>query len=337
MCKVSIIIPCYNVQSDLLHRCLASIESQSFLDYEVIVVDDGSDSIFQKAFEGIESVYKNVYVFHQENNGVSAARNKGLEQSKGEYITFVDADDYLFPNFLEEAVSTAKAYKADIVFGKNITTYTTDTSYPEIVGSHNVSIYENEKIKEINKWMMGRVLGHLDGIYLGQGPWNRLVSRQLAENTLFDRRLPIGEDIVWNLRLLQKAGTVCIVDSVWYVYYVNPTSSSRKYRENAIKESYDSLMAIRNCLDLDDDEQYLSYCYRCWGDLKRIYHCFLSYCGENAKEQRKYLFNSAPWNELKSKRFQKLCDAKHSFMKFLYTSRLVFDYYHIKSVLVRRR
>ncbi len=337
MCKVSIIIPCYNVEFKLLHRCLVSIDSQIFSDYEVIVVDDGSSSGYRERFYEIENKYKNIFVYHQNNKGVSAARNFGLEKSRGDFILFVDADDFLSPVFLKEAVWTAETYDAEIVMGMNMTTYTTDTMEFKVGSSQGIRVYEYNEIKDINKWMLGRLQYQSDGSYLGQGPWNRLVSRKLAVSTLFDEKLPIGEDIVWNLQLLQKASKVCVVNHVWYIYYMNPNSSSRKYRKNAIKESYDSLTEMKKHLDMDDDEQYLSYCLRCWSDLKRIYRCFLSYNRKEHSQQKKNLFQKEPWNVLSSKRFKRLCNLKYRFMRDLYVSHLLFEYYHIKEMVSRKR
>lgn len=340
MCKVSIIIPYYNVELELIHRCLASIESQTFFDYEVIVVDDGSAQNFSEVLCEMKNQYPKISVVYQENKGVSAARNFGLEKSQGEYVLFVDADDYLTPLFLEEALSTAEKHAADIVMGMNMTTYTTDyeqlmgNEQPTVLRSEKISVFQNEDIYTLKKWMLGRAPYQSNNAYLGQGPWNRLVRRSLAVKTPFDETLPIGEDIVWNLQLLQKAGKVCIVDRVWYIYYMNPTSSSRKYRENAIKESYDSLRKMREYLDIEDDEQYLSYCYRCWSDLKRIYLCYLSYNSKEKLQQKRYLFTSDPWHELSSKRFKRLCNYKYQLMRVLYKSRLLFDYYHIKTKLI---
>lgn len=333
MCKVSIIIPCYNVDYQLIHRCLTSIESQTFSDYEVIVVDDGSTPAYREIIFELENEYRNLSIYYQENKGVSAARNLGLEKSQGKYVAFVDADDYLSTSYIEEAVAVAEKHNADVVMGMNMTTHTTDIMKFPTKRGNGISCFENDEIRNINKWMLGRVWHQGDGSYLGQGPWNRLVSRRLAVSTLFDEALPIGEDIVWNLQLLQKSKKVCITSSVWYMYYMNPGSSSRKYRENAIKESYDSLMEMKKYLKLDDDEQYLSYCLRCWSDLKRIYRCYLSYNRKGRFKQKRYLFQNEPWNELASKRFKDMCGSKYRFMRELYVSHLLFVYYCIKALL----
>lgn len=333
MCKVSIIIPCYNVDSVLINRCISSIEAQTFSDYEVIVIDDGSAPDYVDVFSVLENKYSNVFVYHQENGGVSAARNFGMEKSQGKYIVFVDADDFLMPTYLEESVKIAEKHYTDIVMGMNVTTYSKDTAEEYQSGNDAVKIFENDKVRDINKWMLGTVLRGGNNAYLGQGPWNRLVTRQLAISTPFNEHLPVGEDIVWNLQLLRKCRKVCIADSIWYVYYMNPGSSSRKYRENAVSESCDSLMEMKKYLDLDDDSQYLSYCMRCWSDLKRIYRCYLSYNPKGHSNQEKELFLNEPWNELGSKRFKSLCGFKYKFMGRLYVSRMLFKYYRIKTVL----
>lgn len=336
MCKVSIIIPCYNVDELLIERCLKSINLQTFSDYEVIIVDDGSKPEYQKIFDSLEEKCKNISIFHQENKGVSAARNFGLKQSHGEYVLYVDADDYLVPSCLNEAVKTVASENADIVMGMNISTYSKELDCLSIVGSRNISTFKGSEIENLNKWMLGRLKKQLNGPYLGQGPWNRLVRRELAMEIQFIEGMPVGEDIVWNLQLLQKAQKVCLIDDVWYVYYMNPGSSTRKYRENAIRESYDSLMEMKKYLNLEDDEQYLSYCLRCWSDLKRIYRCYLSYDRKATKKDKKNLFRNAPWNVLTTKRFKKLCAFKYNYMALLYKSHLLFEYYYLKDLITSK-
>lgn len=336
MCKVSIIIPCYNVDSKLFYRCLSSIEAQTFSDYEVIVVDDGSAQDYTDVFCGLEEKYKNISLFHQKNRGVSAARNFGLKKSHGKYITFVDADDYMTPNFLEESIEIAETYQAEIVMGMNITTYNTNLEEYLEKEDKRVLAFENDDVRKINKWMLGTLYRQGENAYLGQGPWNRLVDRNLAIRIPFDESLPVGEDIVWNLKLLQESKRVCIASNVWYVYYMNPVSSSRKYRKNAIDESRNSLLEMKKLLDMEDDSQYKSYCLRCWSDLKRIYRCYLSYDYRTHKSEEIVLFQSVPWNELGSKKFSKLCNFKQRYMRWLYVSGLLFEYYHIKTLVFKK-
>ena len=332
---MSIVIPCYNVESRLIHRCLQSINSQSFHNYEVIIVDDGSLTEYKTVFDEIENHYMNVTIYHQENKGVSAARNFGTSKACGKYILYIDADDYLTASALEETIAVFEEYNADIVIGMNITSYTVDCKKIKSEGDGNVECYEGARIKALYKWMLGRVRYQSDKSYLGHGPWNRLVRSELAKKVLFNESLPIGEDIVWNLQILEKANRVCIVNRVWYVYYMNLVSSSRKYRENAIKESYDSLMEIKKYLSSEDDEQFLSFCLRCWSDLKRIYRCYLSYENKNGSIEKNRLFIEEPWSVLSSDRFKKLQGFKFFFMRILYKNKLLFKYYWLKDKLGR--
>ena len=338
MCKVSIIIPCYNVEYLLLDRCLKSIYAQTFSDYEVIIIDDGSNIEYLEMFQKIQAQYDNLIIHRQTNKGVSAARNCGVTLSHGDYIVFVDADDYLISSFLEDAVNVAEDNKADIVIGMNITTFTKDMEHLEIVDSGNINFYDEHNISDLQKWMLGRIKFCEDSSsYLGQGPWNRLVTRMIALNFPFDEGLQIGEDIVWNLQIIQKAMKVCVVEKTWYVYYMNPTSSSRKVRMNAIKESSESLFEMSKYLDLDKDEQFFSYCMRCWSDLKRIYRCYLLHDTTTNKQEEYYLYTSEPWNILGSKRFKKLSKWKNLYQYFLYRYRMIFKYYQLKSRLMTFR
>lgn len=111
---VSVIVPVYNVEN-YLERCLTSISQQTYLDYEVILIDDGStDNSGQICNQWCDKNSK-FHVIHQENGGVSKARNKGLECVKTEYIVFVDPDDYIEPECLKILVNTAKEYNAEMV------------------------------------------------------------------------------------------------------------------------------------------------------------------------------------------------------------------------------
>ena len=97
--KLSIIMPVYNVE-DYLCKCIDSVLNQDYEDYEVILVDDGSPDECPKICDSYAKKHDNIRVVHRENGGLSAARNSGIEVAIGEYILFVDSDDYIEPNVL---------------------------------------------------------------------------------------------------------------------------------------------------------------------------------------------------------------------------------------------
>ena len=107
MAEISIVIPCYNVRKEYFRNCIESIRKQTFSDFEVIIIDDGSTQECAEFIDEICSTDSRLKAYHQKNQGVSVARNNGVLYSTGRYITFVDADDIVMPCFLEQAYSTA--------------------------------------------------------------------------------------------------------------------------------------------------------------------------------------------------------------------------------------
>ncbi len=117
MCKLSIVVPIYNVIS-YLYQCVASIIEQTFDDYEVLLIDDGSCDGSGKLCDYFSSKYSNIHTFHRENRGPGCARNFGMDMASGKYILFVDADDYLAKEALEILIMTIETTKCDeILFG----------------------------------------------------------------------------------------------------------------------------------------------------------------------------------------------------------------------------
>ena len=109
---ISVIIPAYNV-APLLERCYQSIQTQTYKDFEVILIDDGSTDQTPEICEELAKNNANTRVVHQKNSGVSAARNKGIEIASGDYLCFIDSDDYVEPEYLQSlyhAIESADAH-----------------------------------------------------------------------------------------------------------------------------------------------------------------------------------------------------------------------------------
>ena len=120
--SVSVIVPVYNVDK-LLNKCLDSIAAQTYDDFEVILIDDGSEDLSGTICDEYASRYGYMHVYHQENRGVVSARNYGIRLAKGTYLSFIDADDWVEPDFLRRFIDNIEEYDADIV----ITGYSKDT------------------------------------------------------------------------------------------------------------------------------------------------------------------------------------------------------------------
>ena len=114
MPKVSVIVPVYNGEKYIKH-CIHSVMGQTLSDIEILVINDGSSDGTKQILEHLASEDQRIHVFHQKNQGVSAARNFGITLAKGKYLTFLDADDYLGPEYLKILVDTAERTGSELI------------------------------------------------------------------------------------------------------------------------------------------------------------------------------------------------------------------------------
>ena len=196
---VSIVIPVYNVNQNLLKSCLNSVKNQTLENIEIICVDDGSTDGSGKILDEYAKNDSRFKIYHQKNSGPSAARNRGIDLSEGEYIQFVDSDDHMSKNMSEKLYNLAKQEDADIVRCR-------------FYSSKDPSItYQNMTYR-------GPVFGVLDSGYV----WNGLYkSSLLKENNLrFDELSKFAEDLSFNMICFPKANKIaCCFDKLYYYTY----------------------------------------------------------------------------------------------------------------------
>ena len=116
---LSVIIPVYNTEKELVERCVKSVLNQDFSDFEIIIADDGSDAAHKAVLDNLASMDSRIRLLHQENRRVSVARNRGVNKASGEYIVFVDADDVLVSYFFKEAIQIKQEHDVDLLVGVN--------------------------------------------------------------------------------------------------------------------------------------------------------------------------------------------------------------------------
>ena len=116
MAKISIIVPCYNVEK-YLEKCLDSLINQTLRDIEIICVNDGSNDLTPDILKRYAASDKRIQIINRENGGLSAARNTGLVHAQGEFVAYVDSDDWVDLNFYEKLYNSAKKYNAEIAVG----------------------------------------------------------------------------------------------------------------------------------------------------------------------------------------------------------------------------
>ena len=238
--KVSVIIPCYNAGA-YLGDCLDSVLAQDELDFEVIVIDDGSiDNTWDVAKEYAKRDAR-IRVLHQENRGVSAARNLGLSAAKGEWITFVDGDDLVAPDMLSVMLSAADEQTDMVVcahetFGETQECFWPQTQWYRLSGEKRrraaaLRLIEGDSILNImcNK-LHRRELLEREGIRLAEG-------------------VAIAEDALFNLEAVLCGNGIAYVNRVTYRYRIHSQSATQKRTKSEFEAHKRWFSAMRAMLE----------------------------------------------------------------------------------------
>lgn len=222
---VSIIVPVYNAEK-FIHRCIDSILAQTFTDWELLLIDDGSKDASGKICDEYAAKDERIRVFHKENGGVSSARNLGLDHARGEWITFVDADDYIEENFLK---SFEGNLDADIVVGNM---YVKRKNSEENVLSGILSGY-NCSIKSV-------ISGNLTR-FVFQSSNGKLFKASLLQGLRFDEQMVIGEDCLFLHSYMCRAKDIRVLieckELSCYIY-IPPESMKKKYQISVSSSIY---------------------------------------------------------------------------------------------------
>ena len=258
---VSIIIPVYHAEQ-YVRACLESLVRQTYADIEILVVDDGSQDNSAKIASDMAKQDARIRVIAQENHGVSAARNLGLRNAKGEYVTFIDADDYVAPEYVEYLLSMMTDAKAD--FGMSQNAYT-DKGQAQIEKDEK---FQLESDRAVAFLLSPRVI---------VGCWNKMFKRQfLLENEIyFSEELFYGEGLQFIVRAAGAANKVAVGSKrVYYYRRNNASSATTKFDVRKIQNGEKSLLVIRDQVNLEDPgiaaAWELHYCTFCLGGMTKI-------------------------------------------------------------------
>lgn len=207
---VSIIVPIYNVEQ-YIRRCIDSIINQSYKNIELILVDDGSPDNCPKICDEYASKYDHITVIHQKNFGLSSARNRGMDIAKGEYISFVDSDDYLHKDFVLNCLRIIAQKNVGIVQCSFLTG--SDDSFPKILMNSEIIVFNDS-----------RMYGDRN---VKITAWGKLYDKTTLNGILF----PVGrinEDEFFTYKAIAASGNIAVTSMPLYYYYVNPNSITHK-------------------------------------------------------------------------------------------------------------
>lgn len=229
--KVSFIIPVFNAQQ-YLRECVDSIIAQDgFENAEIILVDDGSSDASGAICDMYSERFENIKVIHQNNSGVSAARNNGIAVSSGEYIAFADADDYLLPGILPKLLDAAQQ-SPDVIIYNFISEY--KEFYDYIKYPFKVGMLSSDYIKkDIAEFMLSD--STLNSV------WNKLFKKSVIKDKciLFPEDKKYGEDKAFVLSFFASCGSAYFIPEFGYFYRYVTSGAIQKSRDNYIKNLYD--------------------------------------------------------------------------------------------------
>lgn len=251
MVKVSIITPVYNVEA-CIERCIKSVINQTCKDFEFILIDDGSkDRSIHIAKSLLEVSDINYRIITQKNSGVSTARNEGIKQAIGEYITFLDSDDYIDSEFVELMTKKADLTKCDVVF----------CDYSEVDADGNVLV--KNRTKYLSDFITGKEAGLkqlADEITIGMRSGIYRTSIIKDNGIFFDTNRKYGEDMVFIIKTLLEANRIISVNKVlaFYVIWSNSVTQNVSLKHLDCYYSYvDLLEYIREKGNLEEIEKFL--------------------------------------------------------------------------------
>lgn len=216
---LSIIVPVYKVEK-YLRRCVDSILNQTFSDFELILVDDGSPDNCGAICDEYAAKDDRIAVIHKANGGLSSARNAGLDIAQGDYIGFVDSDDHIHPRMYEILVETMEREKTDLV----------QCWYQRVRSDESTTYLPIETLPRTQKYEKSYFLGHYNTFFWKKVPgyvWLKLYRKRIFEKLRFPEGVLI-EDLHILLPTLQQCDSIALIDIPLYYYVQNPESIMQK-------------------------------------------------------------------------------------------------------------
>lgn len=293
MPKISIIIPVYNMEK-YLEKCITSVLEQTYSDFELILVNDGSKDKSEDICNEFARYDNRVKVIHKTNGGVSSARNKGLEEAQGEYIGFIDSDDYIEPTMYEVLLSNIQKYDADISFcgfkvideDKNI--------IERIQNSGKLHIMDQKTMVERETDMPWSI--RLDTI-------NKLFQKKIIEGLRFDTSLHCAEDTLFLHQAIRRAKKGVFVELPLYVNVRHAGSAMRgglnpKYYLQSYETDYSIYDDIRQNYPELAEKSFLVLINNCIWKLEDVCNNLRGVASKDQKvtirEMRRYMVRLSP-------------------------------------------
>lgn len=213
---LSIIVPVYKVEK-YLPRCLDSILAQTYKNLEVLLIDDGSPDNSGAICDEYASRDNRIRVFHKENNGVSSARNLGLKEAKGEYIGFVDSDDFIASEMYAVLVANLEEHDADISICGFVQEDTSGVFHRYFKEDITINLSTDEQIECL-----------LENRYYRCSIWDRIFKKEVLNNVSFHKDIKIYEDMLFDYEAIKNSQKAVYTSTPYYYYCENDSNSAAR-------------------------------------------------------------------------------------------------------------
>ncbi|MDD6403968.1 MAG: glycosyltransferase family 2 protein [Mollicutes bacterium] len=319
--KVSVIVPVYNVPEKYLEKCVSSLVNQTLNDIEIILVDDGTPDTSGKLCDDFAIKDSRIKVIHQENKGLCGARNTGVKSSIGEWISFVDGDDWIEPDAYEKLYNIGTKNNVDVVmFG-----YVKDYPSKSVIMLYD-KYFENEKVYNTSEditYLQKMILNYNANCAMAP---TKFIRKSIIEkyNIYHDEKLRQGaEGIEFNIRLFSKIKSALFLNETFYHYIYNDESITTVHNEKNHQMVIECFKKIKSEIN-NDDSEIMGWFYN------RMKYVILTtaisgYFSSSNKEPykiqkrkfKKYMFDTLVQETLKSKNYQGLSTTRKVTLSFI--------------------
>lgn len=243
--KVSVIIPAYNAEK-YIEQCVNSVIYQTYKRVEIIIVNDGSEDKTLEILEKLKLSDERIIIINQDNKGPSAARNAGLRRCTGEYIFFLDSDDWIVSTCIEELINIEKQKNVDIVFFDYYKCIK-DQQFEHHVYGKDFCYSINEK-NNFMLWDMRTIT-----------PWGKLYSKKSIEGVLYDEQMRIAEDVDFNYRVYKNVKTAYYTQKCLLHYRILEQSAVHGYDPQIKKKFHYPITKIASYMKTEKIQDLKAY------------------------------------------------------------------------------
>ena len=232
--KATVIVPFYNIEQKVFDKCIESILHQTLRELEILIIDDGSDDEYASICDRFTEIDDRISVIHKKNEGVSTCRNYGIEEASGDWIAFVDGDDWLESNYLEKLISVGELNKSDIVLCDCYIDYEHNSVKNRFFSDDILDSTIVGKDRFILQFWCTRIYEKNLSSTDSGAPWAKIYRREfiLRENIRFDIELRRMQDNVFNVFAYEAADKIFYFSENLYHYRKSNNSGFTRFNPN---------------------------------------------------------------------------------------------------------